>query len=274
MKQVPGILIKTVLFSIGFVLSLNSFSQVNGHFETWSNDNGYEEPDAWFTSNLYTINGGSISCYKSTESHWGNYALKLSPCFYPPLSRILPGFAIQINPVNKRLNSISVYYKYSNPIQDSASILLSFYKGSVDTANVIGECLVYFCSQPDWTQVKEDIKWKTNETPDTMTIFVSTGVFSQNDTLLIDDIELSEFNVDIPGKTLNQVRYSVKANSLSFFNLVSNENQLTIRNLYGDILYNGALEDNKVDLSLFPRGLYTFELRSKEYYMINKFSLY
>lgn len=248
-----------------FLVCLNSaFSQTNYGFELWTKQSQYEDPDYWQSSNQLSTSVGSLSCYKTTNSHNGNYSLTVVPFYMQQISKTFPGYVLQVMPIAKRINSIGLYYKYYNynSNNDSSYFAVSFYKGRVDNNHKIGSCITYLKSNAQWMNIKSNIIWKTNETPDTMLIYFSTGIHSTIDSLIIDDIELSEYSANIKLPQLYSTKtYLNSQNELVLDSSLSeNFHEVIIRNSIGQTVLNIKTSSRTIDLKNLEQGTYTFEI--------------
>ena len=114
----------------------------NHSFENWDAIT-YEDPQGWFTLNLYsTLFGAEVSVEKTTDAYSGDYAMKITSKYQPvfddtigialnsEIGDILPGgFAF-----NEVPTTISGYYKYS-PIVSTDTAMFALFLTRYDTVN-------------------------------------------------------------------------------------------------------------------------------------------
>ncbi len=255
---------KLKLLVLFFMCFNYAFSQTNYDFELWTKNGQFEDPDFWQSSNQLSSSMGLVSCYKSTNSYNGKYALTIIPFFIQQIGKTFPGYILQVMPIAKRINSIGLHYKYFNynSNNDSSYFTVSFYKGRVDTSHKIGSCLTYLKRNTQWTSIKANIIWKTNETPDTMILYFSTGIHSSIDSLIIDDIELSESSSN--NKSLRLIGTKTYLNSQNELILDSNLTggfyKIIIRNSIGQTILSIKTSNKSIDLKDLEQGIYTFEI--------------
>ncbi|MDI1234119.1 MAG: hypothetical protein PSX81_07550 [bacterium] len=255
---------KLKLLVLFFMCFNYAFSQTNYDFELWTKNGQFEDPDFWQSSNQLSSSMGLVSCYKSTNSYNGKYALTIIPFFIQQIGKTFPGYILQVMPIAKRINSIGLYYKYYNynSNNDSSYFNVSFYKGRVDNNHKIGSCITYLKSNTQWMNIKSNIIWKTNETPDTMLIYFSTGIHSSVDSLIIDDIELSEYSANIKSLQFYSTKtYLNSQNELVLDSSLSeNFHEVIIRNSIGQTVLNIKTSSRTIDLINLEQGTYTFEI--------------
>ncbi len=183
-------MIKKILIFLFIAISFETSSQTNLGFENWTFNGNYYELNDWFTSNLFVSLGSNLSCSRSLPFR-GSYSLGICP-FKVSTFDTLSGFAIQHFEYTKRTKSLSLSYHYNSRYNDSASIIILFYKGySKDTNNIIGRSTVYLTKNFNWTTKSGDITWKNNLMPDSATITISNSQRNNKDTLFVDEITLT-----------------------------------------------------------------------------------
>ncbi|MCD4747046.1 MAG: T9SS type A sorting domain-containing protein [Bacteroidales bacterium] len=124
-------------FSLIMFISLKTFSQSipNGSFENWTFETHYEEPDTFVSTNSQSyICTGIANVTKTTDSHTGNYAVKLETIecndetIFGGLFIGTPGDGGLIGgvPYTERPDSLKGYVKYGLEVNDTAYIFLLF----------------------------------------------------------------------------------------------------------------------------------------------------
>ncbi len=251
-----------------FILCFTHFSalsQTNLGFEQWESIDTYEDPKSWNTFNNFTAFGTNVSCSK-TNGHWGNHAARLTSVIIPAASDTLPGALYQAVPYTKRPKSLNAYYKYSGKAADSAYILVMFFKGGMDTGNLIGSATLYLSSKSNWTFIQGNIEWESTETPDTMMLFVNTSFTNYFDTVYVDDIGISDFNTGL--QSVQHTTPILYQGSSHYLNVLDDgqvmPKHLVLRNLYGAVVFDEDIQSNTIDIGYLPVGLYVYELLTED----------
>lgn len=221
---------------IGIVASLLSFGQVvpNAGFETWNSVGIFEDPESWGTVNFGSafLAGFPVTCEKTTDSHSGQYAVKLTTRAASDTTDLAPfGFDYDTVPGMLLIGSISsedigmgytlrpvsaqFYYKYQPAIGDSAGAIVQLTRNVNGTQEVVGQGYMVFNSQVStYTLGDIPIQYYNNNTPDTLTFvtfssayaislfggnnFPETGPPIPGSTLYFDDISLTGPNIPNP----------------------------------------------------------------------------
>lgn len=235
---------------------LSSNAQLNSSFEQWVSKGAYDEPKDWITRNLDADSAAKQGCRKSGAAHWGNYCLEMSP--YINGSDTQAVSVSQSFPVNKKLNSISFYYRYKGPLLDPAFLAALFFNGSVE----IGECFTYLTPNSSWTQAKVNVKWTGNGIPNSVSLFISTSQSFFIDTLFLDDIEMSEFGMGIDDNPVLQPLLSLNGQrQLLLHHVNDNANcRIVLRNALGMDVMDISSMNEPVELDFLPSGVYFYEM--------------
>ncbi|MCF8369028.1 MAG: T9SS type A sorting domain-containing protein [Bacteroidales bacterium] len=190
-------------------LSIYSQEIQNNGFENWSNQQYYEDPDGFSTTNVLTFfAGGMANVVKSTDAHSGSFALKLETVDSPegPLAGAAfigepanGGFAGGI-PYNQRPDSLNFYAKYNVPPTDTAYVAVLFKKFGAP----LGICFAQLTgNQSTYQKYSLPISWLLPIiSPDTMaTAIISSTLFSMpliGSTITVDDVSLIGASIPYP----------------------------------------------------------------------------
>jgi hypothetical protein len=264
---------KTIIFILLLAFIPETYAQLNTSFEGWTNNGQYEDLNTWSTPNLFFSINGKISCSKQAP-HWGDFSVGISPIPLPSLNDTLPGYIFQKNSASTRPKSISIYYRYPSMKTDSPSLLISYYKGALDTANMIGSCLLKFDGRKDWTKISGNIQWKTNEVPDSVSVLIINAANNTYDTLFVDDLEISEFSTGIEQPATARAELFVTSDRrIIFRNISANGHQMLVRDIHGKTVFKKRIEEGTSLESLEP-GLYIIEVLTTEGPLTRKILLY
>jgi hypothetical protein len=236
---------------------ISSNAQLNPGFEQWKSMGTYDEPAGWFTGNLGSDSTAKHACRRSGAAHWGQSCLEISSFIKPGDTQA--AFVLQSFPVNKKLNSISFYYRYKSlPTPDRAFLAATFFKGSLE----LGTCFFYVTRNTGWTLGKMDVKWTGSGIPDNAALFISTSQSLFNDTLFIDDIEMSEFLVGTDDHTVLKALLSVSRDGNLVLHHVEDPSncRIVLRNSLGMEILNLSSMNEPVDLNFLPSGIYFYEM--------------
>lgn len=283
-----------LLCTILVYFSLTSYSQIipNNSFETWVpyNNNAYEEPSPWKTTNPYTTFVGQVNVKKSDEASAGSYSARLETIeiqfgtftFYAPGLLTFADFNVDFVSQNysfggglalqKKVSELKGKYKYQPVENDSASILIyCFRHPEGEDIDTIGVGLTYLHDADDWTDFSVNMQYFNDHTPDTFNVLLlSTGTFQlgympPGSVLLIDDISVDTTFTSIAtnsslqaklypnptsGKINIELDEKIKSGRLFLFDLVGN--RVKEMEFSGNYIYT--------DISELSNGIYTFKI--------------
>lgn len=179
----------------------------NGEFESWNNF-ASEEPQNWFTSNLFTVFVGNTGVTKSTDSYEGTYAARLESvtsawddtlCFmtngYFTGDGMGGGMSVSQTP-----DKLTGYYKYSpvGPDTAFAAVTLFHYDPAGDSSVMLEEVFLPLTATQDYTFFELAVPWDTLPVPDTVNIAFASGNFIEDSTyfglgslLLVDALNIT-----------------------------------------------------------------------------------
>jgi len=268
-------------------------------FENWTEINGYEEPggptqEFWGTNNkLSLLGGGPLTTFKETEDVYaGQYSVRLvstlwdlqpqplgipailaSGFFEANIADVTQSFRLG-RPWSSRPSRFKGYYKYLPQGGDQCAIYarLTRYNESTGLQDTIGEAsLSVFDTMADYAAFDLEIEYRSEETPDTITIVFTPSAYGQdfqigeNSTLLIDDVSLSYGGVDIAIVGENQSLQTYPNPSTGAFRLrgnISNFDKISIYDQSGQLVKTQSIMPNQdaFDFSTLASGQYIFSL--------------
>lgn len=251
---------KYILILVCFFLS-KANCQINLNFELWKTGN-YYDPEGWLTSNHFTDFGANFSCNKSTMAYEGIFSAQLNSVKVPDIDTI-PAFIIQKASISQRINSVNFFYQYTGGNLDSPFLQVLFYKKSISETNVIGECIIYMGSNSKWTELKQNVKWKSTENPDSVTFYICTSQKNLDDTLYIDNINLSLFNVKNEAVKISPFAVVSRDKRLAFFKLKDFKNSfIRLSSSSGVTVLEQKIGFETIDVSFLSSGVYFYEIIS------------
>ena len=209
-----------------------SMNVVNYSFENWS-PVSWEEPTGWMTGNVWAIGEPVMPIVKTTDKHYGSYALQLSSLLNTQGDTLWGAATNGVlgqsgpsggEPFSGSPTTVECYYKYAPVSSDNASLGIQFKQGGVIVGNYGNGFANNTGSYTLWSQAIAPI------TPDTVLISVWAGnqIGSQ---FKIDDINFI-FPVGIAeGLTVERmVAYPNPASDvLKIKFTIENENEVSIR---------------------------------------------
>lgn len=212
----------------------------NSGFESWYNDsNGNLNPVGWETMN----DTPTISCDQYTPAYAGNYSMRVRPVDF---GAVVPGIAILDFKYNQKPTKLTGFVKSTIMSNDMAMIYLMFYNQDSIIASPAQCTFKLDTSYSTFTQFTLPISYMSSKTPDSATLVVIAGDFTnpKAGTEIILDNLLFEFgstsSVEKPdnlGVTANLYPNPAK-NSVSV-NLNSHESspvQVFITDMLGRLL--------------------------------------
>lgn len=175
-----------------FILQLGSIQAQhteipNGGFEDWVNTGTYFEPYYWNTFNILSEFGCSDFIRPDSQAFAGKLCARIATlsCFSPDLNLrdtlagilfagerdAAPGY-----PCNTRPASFSFHYRYYPSPGDTAVFALVFRKIRGSRQEDIGIAYLEVSDTVrNWTATNLPVWWKTNETPDTVQVLITSS---------------------------------------------------------------------------------------------------
>lgn len=159
----------------------------NGGFEDWVNTGTYFEPYYWNTFNILSEFGCSDFIRPDSQAYAGKVCARIATlsCFSPDLNLrdtlagilfagerdAAPGF-----PCNTRPTSFQFHYRYFPSPGDTAVFALVFRKIRGIRQEDIGIAYLEVSDTvKNWTAATIPVWWKTNETPDTVQVVITSS---------------------------------------------------------------------------------------------------
>lgn len=192
-------LVLTLIAIAGIFTALKAQDPVaNGGFENWNSAGAYEEPNGWGTINIVSsvVPGAPVTCEKSTDSHTGQHAIKLTTTASPAdLSQILgvsyqydtlPGMLFSNSllggspafPYTQRPVNASFFVKYSPVNGDSAIILVQLTKYTGGQTVIVGASTgIIKTAVTNWSYLELPIQYQTNDTPDSLLVIAMSSAY-------------------------------------------------------------------------------------------------
>lgn len=187
----------------------------NAQLETWVQDNLYEKPESWNTSNfsLYGIINLNPVNKDSSAPYEGKYCAKLSTegtiIDNQPVKIIglitLGSFDVNIStkqakvsggiPFKSKPLALEGYYKYEGVGIDSCFVVIAITKFNKQTLkqDTVAYGLFSSSSVSTWTHFSLPINYFSKEQPDSMNIIIlssDTSIFEQGSTMWVDNLSL------------------------------------------------------------------------------------
>jgi hypothetical protein len=174
------------LFQLG-TLGAQHTEIPNGGFEDWVNTGTYFEPFYWNTFNILSEFGCSDFIRPDSQAYAGKVCARIGTlsCFSPDLNLrdtlagilfagerdAAPGY-----PCNTRPANFSFHYRYFPSPGDTAVLALVFRKIRGNRQEDIGIAyLEVGDTVRNWTAATLPVWWKTNETPDTVQVVITSS---------------------------------------------------------------------------------------------------
>ena len=190
---------KKILLAIAFLstLGLNAQNIPNSGLESWTCPFPFEDPTDWATLNVISYLGGPISTTKSSDAHSGSFSAK-SESFEADISGsgtmdTLAGImfigsidfasqsSIQGMAFNYKPDSLIVWTKSNLLSGDSSAIQVSLTKWNAATMTQDQIAQGFYLeeqSSSSFKRVSIPLMYNSTEAPDTMAIFVLSGISS------------------------------------------------------------------------------------------------
>jgi hypothetical protein len=280
----------TSLLSGILLYSFTSVAQIqNGGLEQWDDKSGgfggtfpYRDPVGWTTTNAASmLMSVAVVEREETDVHEGTYAAKLTSKNIPGYG-VLPG-AIGIVKLNiiartllpgaaytERPEVFSGYYKYTPALATDdafqAMVHLTKWNSGTNTRDTIGSAV--FASPntvASYTKFEETIVYKSTESPDSITIFITSSMDLENakngSIALVDDIRLESTTTGTTKvAALNEavLLYPNPATHQLYLSELPVNYAFQVLNAAGHVVLEGTTTANPylLNTSALPAGLY------------------
>ena len=224
---------KKLLFilTLTFAVSAEAQNIPNAGFESWTAGFGYDDPNSWGTLNAASILGLPISVTKSTERHGGSFsarvetmstidstgALTPSPGFmFIGSVNIFQGTGVMGTSFTARPDSLVGWVKCNSVNGDTSGVVLQLSKWDAIamTKEEIGFGVYSTTSSnSSFYRFSVPIEYVSENTPDTMSVFVLSGNGQIGSAIWVDDLSLI-YNTSSIGE-LNGTSFEVFPNPVN-----------------------------------------------------------
>ncbi len=277
------------------VLLLGTNQQIpNNGFEFWT-EMISEEPDAWITSNMFTITGGGISASKSPDSFEGAYSLMLETQhtgWGDSLGWVTNGAIgndgpIGGIPVDNLVEKVSFYYK-SSPLGNDSAVVggwLFYYDSMLDSTMILEEVYITLPPENNWTYYEMYFSYIGPLVPDTLNISFSSshidqtgGEISLGSILYVDKVEVNSLISVYEETDIHLAKLFIQPNpARDFVNIWISDSDfqpltISLFDIMGNIVYKNTIRSAgnsfQIDLMNIPSGIYSLRviLSEKMYY--------
>lgn len=269
----------------------------NGEFEDWIEFSS-EEPDSWQSSNLFSMPVSSTTVTKTTDSHSGNFAVKIESMmtsFNDTLGFITNGFIGEDGPaggmpVEDVPAILSGYYKYFPVGPDTAigGMTLYHYNTNTGVTETLDSAFAKFPPADTYTYFEVEVEYYSLPEPDTVNIAFGSGNFDEaaayvglGSTLYLDDLEITykphivstdEITaVEKPRLFPNPVRETL---FIETFDVIRRPVQVDILDGSGQLVASRKSKSSgtfSFDVDQLPAGLYFYRITAGEQQHTGKF---
>lgn len=262
----------------------------NGGFEDWTELSG-EEPDEWFSSNVFTIGSSGSSVVKTEDSYEGTYASKLESM----LTIIDDTLAFVSNgqlgddgpiggmPVDNIPDKLSGYYKYIPDGPDTALVGVTLYKYNDNTGatTVLDEVILKLPAASEYTAFELPVFYDQYPLPDTANIIFSAGNIDNDSSyyglgsiLFVDALEITYKPLPTGiAKKLTKDDYKTYPNpaidklNFEFTEAFQGDVDITILNLLGkselqETIIAQKSESFSLNISKLESGIYFYRVKN------------
>lgn len=272
--------------NISFVGSTIPFP--NGDFENWVEVTS-EEPDDWFTSNVFSIGVGEIAVTKTTDSHEGSFAVRIETTqtlIEDTLGFITNGQMGEDNPtggmaVDSTPEKLTGYYKYIPVGPDTAigGLFLYHYNENTGISDLLEETFIQLPPADEYTYFEVEVGYFSLPEPDTVNIAFASSNLQDYQTyiglgseLFIDALQISYkpnlVGIEQQEKKTSHLVYPNPASDKIFieFQVVpKNDILISIVNSNGAVVYEkkiNSLATKLIDIPVndFLTGLYFYSI--------------
>ncbi|MBN2174962.1 MAG: PCMD domain-containing protein [Bacteroidales bacterium] len=284
-EPVPGSTI--YIDDIEFVGSSSIYP--NGGFEDW-NSYSSEEPDDWFTSNIFGFSLGTSTVTKTTDSYEGNFAVRIESKL--TVNEDTVGFITNGTfgedgisggmPVSLIPDKLTGYYKYSpvGPDTALAGMTLYHYNENQQTTQTLEEKYLKLPAANEYTYFELQIDYFTLPEPDTVNIAFGSGNFDDagsyiglGSVLQVDQLGISYkphiVGTDVMRNELPNVFPNPAKDKVIFemFGLIHQEASVNILNETGQTVYSGKRKFSgagnlQINTGDFDKGIFFYHIQT------------
>lgn len=279
-------LLAVVLATTSFVAS----AQIpNSGFEDWT----VNDPNGWVTTNGLMALGNPQSVFKSTDAYSGNSACEINTVHMTnrPPGVFVPEYAGSVFigkqvfvtsiagfPYTNQPGMFSMWYKFSSPNGDTASVLVMTTKWNStnnkrDTisigTNIIKDTVSVYTKLDAQFFVLDSINQ-----PDTAVIYISSSSLTASNSgakLIVDDLTFSGGNVGIKNYA-EGIHFSVYPNPTKNGRIFIQSNTvlespiITVSDIQGKVIWQKQMETNQqftIDGNNWVKGLYLVQVKTQ-----------
>jgi hypothetical protein len=303
-----GILSSTIFSDAipGSTLTVDSISFVgatipfpNGDFEDWE-DFSSEEPDDWFTSNVFSLSVGETSVTKSTDSYEGSFAalIETKPTIFgDTLAFITNGEMGEDNPiggmqVDSTPDKLSGYYKYIPVGPDTAigGLFLYHYNENTSVSELLEESFIKLPPADVYTYFEVEVDYFSLPEPDTVNIAFASSNLQDYQTYigLGSELYLDALNITYKPNLVStiqqkqEIAHQVYPNPASdkifieFQKIFKSDISVKVMNAEGGLVYQKYLNPmatKQLDIPVngFKPGFYFYSIESANSNVKGKF---
>jgi hypothetical protein len=293
-EPIPGSML--IVDNLSFVGASTPFP--NGDFEVW-NSLTSEEPDDWFTSNVFTLMAGGTSVTKTTDSHDGDYAIQIEntlTIWDDTLGLITNGNFLEDGPiggmpVTQTPDVLSGYYKYMPVDEDTAlaGVFLYHYNEALGYSELLEENFMYLLPTDVYLPFELQVEYTDIPLPDTVNIAFASGNTDElgasvglGSTLIVDELSITYKPYSAIGEEKNPEIVKIFPNPASdqlfikFIEFPGRNTTLNIMDSKGKVVLEKNIENhsNKIlelNVSDFPAGIYFYRLHNNDFTHSGKF---
>jgi hypothetical protein len=260
-------------------LNSNAQSALTEDFESWSTVSGVEVPDNWVTSDQKAshINNNYHTVFKSTDSHTGNYALKLKSInSSPDYADARASAAFAVSGVS-RPQYLTGYYKSSMDSTDSFFIYVNLYKSNGTAHPVLAGYIfnTHLALAATYTSFSIPVTYLTNDDPDSgyISFWVIQNGTNTTHEVFIDDLGLTAAGIAQVSPEFQGSLYPNPARAKVTYTLTGTPNgkyTVTLHDMMGRVLnqvYEGIPIGKlklEIDLQSYPAGVYLLDITANE----------
>lgn len=262
----------------------------NGDFENWEAVEA-EEPEDWFTSNVFSIATGILAVTKSEESFSGNYAIRMETVenqWGDTMCVITNGYFGEEGPagglaIQQVPYALSGYYKYFPVGEDTALAGMSLYRfDPVSETTVLLYDTVYLLPPvEEFTPFNFQLLYDSLAMPDTLNVAFASGNFVEDTSyfglgsvLYLDDLHISYWPSVINQSYSKDAEYDVFPNPFTekvTFTLFNKEPVISIelydlngKRILVKQLQKTAEHEVVFNLDQYDRGIYAYIIRFED----------
>jgi hypothetical protein len=284
-EPVPGSMIQ--VDDLQFVGS--SIPYPNGGFENWVSYSS-EEPDDWFTSNIFGFSLGTTTVSKTEDSYEGQYAARIESLL--TVNNDTVGFITNGTfgddgitggmPVSLIPDKLTGYYKYTpvGPDTALAGMALYHYNENQQYTQLLEEKYLKLPAANAYTYFELQIDYYSLPEPDTVNIAFGSGNFNDEGSyiglgsvLQVDNLEISYKPHIVGMEDKEQTKSRVYPNpanekaKIEIFEILGENVTIEIVNNQGQLIFSRTQKiDGNQTISLetdeYPAGLYFYQIQS------------